>query len=195
VIPEGTTYFVGSWRDGCIGTGPYRVVSFDPGKRVEMEPNPFYWRQGYPKNDGLVFTLGLSPQEILDGFRSGRFSMASQLNPTDVEKLRHDPEFAPGYREIPSLSTYFLVFNIHHGPFADEKLRREFIQSIDAEGLVRRNLGRLAVPAHSLIPPGLLGYEPAQRVSSATFQKAQSRQDVEFNCGIHAIFDGARAPL
>ncbi len=107
--------------------------------------------------------------------------------------LRHDPELAPGYREIPSLSTYFLVLNIHHGSFADEKLRRELIQSIDVEGLVRRNLGRLAVPAHSLIPPGLIGYEPAQRISHATFQKAQARLDVELNCGIHAIFDGAYA--
>ena len=54
--------------------------------------------------------------------------------------------------------TYFVTFNIHRGPFADARARRAVAQGIDAAGIVRRTLGRHAIPANGLIPPGLLGY-------------------------------------
>jgi peptide/nickel transport system substrate-binding protein len=47
-----------SWRDGAVGTGPFRVVSFDPGKRLELERNPYYWREGFPRSEGVVFRFG-----------------------------------------------------------------------------------------------------------------------------------------
>ena len=193
IVPEGLEKFSGSWRDGFVGTGPYRVASFDPGRHVELEPNPFYWREGYPKNEGIIFTFGVSPQEILSGFRSGRFHLAWDMLPSDVETLKHDPQFANRYRETPRLSTYFIVFNIHKGPFQDEKLRHRFIESLDIDGLIRRNLGRLAIPAHSLIPPGLLGYEPARRLSPSASDRAKSREDVELNASVHTMFEATYA--
>jgi serine/threonine protein kinase/ABC-type transport system substrate-binding protein len=193
IVPEGLEHFNGSWRDGCIGTGPYRVVSFEPGRRLELEPNPFYWREGYPKNDGIVFTFRVSAQDIVAGFRSGRFSLAWDMLPADVEALRHDSQFATQYREAPRLSTYFIVFNTHRGPFTDEKLRHKFVESIDVEGLIRRNLGRLAIPAHSLIPPGLLGYEPARRVAASSPEKELSKEGIELSCAIHSVFEGPYA--
>jgi ABC-type transport system substrate-binding protein len=193
IVPEGLEKFAGTWKDGCVGTGPYRVASFDPGRRLELEPNPFYWREGYPKNDGIIFTFGVSPHEILSGFRSGRFHLAWDLLPADVESLRHDSVFAIQYREAPRLITYFIVFNIHRGPFTDEKMRQRVVESVDVEGLVRRNLGRLAIPAHSLIPPGLLGYEPARRVAALSGDRGQTKGGADLSYSIHSIFEGAYA--
>src|SRR5262249_19401425 len=34
IVPEGATQFRGSWRDGCVGTGPFRSVRFEH-KRLE----------------------------------------------------------------------------------------------------------------------------------------------------------------
>ena len=116
IIPEGSRQFEGSWREGFVGTGPYRVVRWEAGRRLELEPNPHYWREGFPKNDGLVFHFSQTAPEIATGFTSGRFSVASDLLLSDLERLRHDPEYSSRYREIPTLSTYFLLFNIHRGP-------------------------------------------------------------------------------
>lgn len=193
VVPEGTRRFDNNWREGSIGTGPFRILRFEPGQRLELEANPDYWRAGYPKSERLVFSFGIPPQEILSGFRSGRFSLAGDLFPSDVELLRHESEFASLYRETPRLSTYFVAFNIHQPPFSEEKFRHQFIQALNVEALVRRNLGRLAVPAHSLIPPGLLGYEPAGRSASAVPEK--SRNNFEVTAITHSIFDGAYSSL
>jgi ABC-type oligopeptide transport system substrate-binding subunit len=176
-----------------VGTGPFRIVRFQPGQRLELEANPDYWSVGYPKSEGLVFSFGVPPQEILSGFRSGRFSLAGDLFPSDVELLRHDSEFASLYREIPRLSTYSVAFNSHNPPFSDEKLRHLFVQTLNVETLVRRNLGRLAMPAQSLIPPGLLGYEPAPRTTTTVLEK--NRDNFEVTVITHSIFDGAYSSL
>ena len=42
---------------------------------------------------------------------------------------------------------------------ADPAQRRRVAAAVDAALLVKQTLGRRAIPAHGLIPPGLLGYE------------------------------------
>jgi ABC-type transport system substrate-binding protein len=161
VVPEGSHPGGRSWKDGCVGTGPYRVVNFEPGRQLEVERHPDYWRNSLPKNAGVTFSLSVPPDEILAGFRSGSFSLASALHPRDWEELRRDPAFASNYRETPQLAVNYLAFNIHSGLLRDAGLRRALVQAIDVKGLVRETLGRYATPAHGLIPPGLLGHDPA----------------------------------
>ena len=184
-----------SWRKGCIGTGAYRVASFEPGKRLELERNPGYWREGYPKNEGVVFRFGVPPEEIRSEFLAGRFSLASDLLPADAEALRQDPRFRATYRESPSLVTYFVVFNIHKGAFADVRARRAVAQGIDAAGIVRRTLGRHAIPANGLIPPGLLGYvsKPRSRPQAsgqASGAHTVSRETIEVTAVANPIMFG-----
>jgi len=178
IVPEGTGVLGESWRKGCIGTGAYRVASFEPGRCLELERNPAYWREGHPKNEGVVFRFGVPPEEIRSEFLAGRFSLASDLLPADAEALRQDPRFRATYRESPSLVTYFVVFNVNNGVFADARARRAVAQGIDAAGIVRRTLGRHAIPANGLIPPGLLGYVSKPRSRPQTSGQASSAHTV-----------------
>ncbi|MGH9363657.1 MAG: ABC transporter substrate-binding protein, partial [Thermoanaerobaculia bacterium] len=199
IVPEGTRAVGASWRDNAVGTGPFRAVSFEPGRRLELERNPHYWREGYPRSEGLVLRFGVPPEEIKNEFLAGRFSLASDLLPADADAFRHDPRFASGYRESPHLQTYFVAFNRHHGPLQDIELRRSLARAVDVPGLVRRTLGRLAIPAHGLIPPGLLGYSaagaspdsPSPNASSdSSVQATVSRETVELSAAVHPIFFG-----
>ena len=200
IVPEGTAAIGSSWRDNAVGTGPFRVISFEPGRRLELERNPYYWREGYPRSEGVVFRFGVSPEEIRNEFLAGRFSLASDLLPADAEAFRHDPRFASGYRESPHLQTYFVAFNRHRGALKDAELRRNLAQAVDVAAVVRRTLGRLAIPAHGLIPPGLLGYSPAGARSEAETPEAASspssaratvsRETIELSAAVHPIFFG-----
>ena len=196
IVPEGTTQFQGTWREGCLGTGPFRIVSWEHDQRLELEANPNYWRTAYPKTDGLIFYLDVPPKEILTGFRSGKFSVAGDLLPADTDALRHDSKFASGYHESPQLCTYYAFFNIHHGPLADLRERRRLVQSIDVPDLVRRTIGRLAIPAHSLIPPGLLGYEPAEAgIARPQATRKKSDSEVQLTGIVHHIYHGPYSAL
>ncbi len=158
IVPEGQHRFDASWREQCAGTGPFRVAAFEPGTRLELERNPTYWREGFPRAEGLVFTFGLAPDQVLSEFRAGRLSLASGLASEDVDVLRHDPEFAPRYYEAPSLSLAYLALNTRRGPLADVEVRRRVAHAIDVSTVLRRALGRFARPARGIILPGLVGY-------------------------------------
>jgi ABC-type transport system substrate-binding protein/serine/threonine protein kinase len=199
ILPEGTGEVSGNWRDSAVGTGPFRVVSFEPGRRLELERNPHYWREGYPKSEGVVFHFGIAPEEIRSEFLAGRLSLASDLLPADAEAFRHDPRFASSYRESPRLMSFFVAFNRRQGVLRDVELRRSLVRAVDVAGLVRRTLGRLAIPAQGLIPPGLLGHStadssrpgPSQMASSdSAVQATVSRETVELKAAVQPIFFG-----
>ena len=189
IVPEGSEPSSGA--EGWVGTGPFRVVAFEPGRRVELERNKSYWRKGYPRSEGLVFTCAVPPAEILSGFRAGRFSLAGDLFPADAEALRREPAFASRYRENPRLTTYFVAFNTHRGPLADRALRRRLGQAVDVPALVRRTLGRMAIPAASLIPPGLLGHDPtvgSRPEPARPAGPAEALSGLELTATIHPVF-------
>jgi ABC-type transport system substrate-binding protein len=175
IVPEGTERFGSSWKEGIVGTGPFRVAC-----------------------QGVVFSFGVPSNEILSGFRNGRFSVAADLFPSDLEALRRDAVLATGYREKPRLTTYFVVFNINHGPLKDKAVRKRLIDAFDTPSLVRQTLGTLAVPAHGIIPPGLLGHEAGERVSASPPSQRSSddeSSEIELVAAIHPIFEGEFSSL
>jgi ABC-type transport system substrate-binding protein/serine/threonine protein kinase len=204
IVPEGTVHFGHGWREGAVGTGAFRVVGFEPGQRLEVERNPHYWREGYPRSEGIVFKFGVQPEEMRNEFLAGRFSVASDLLPRDAEALRQDRRYATGYKESPRLSTFFIAFNIHRRAFGDPEVRRGIRRAIDVSALVHRTLGRLAIPASGVIPPGLLGYASAtERVSDAarpvpvqqSSDKTMSRETLEVAALVHPSFTGEYVAL
>jgi peptide/nickel transport system substrate-binding protein/oligopeptide transport system substrate-binding protein len=191
IVPEGADPSVG--LEACVGTGPFRVVSFEPGRRLELERNRSYWRKGFPRSERLVFSFDVPPGEILSGFRASRFSLASDLFPADAEALRREPEFASRYRDSPRLTTYFVAFNARSGPLRDRALRRRLVEAVDVAKTVRQTLGRLALPAAGLIPPGLLGHDP-RTVSRAEAARpaapAPISPPLELTAAVHPVFFG-----
>ncbi len=193
IIPDGSDPSGG--REQPIGTGPFRVSRFEPGKKLELEAHSNYWRRGLPRADGMVFHFGIPPRDIEAGFRSGRYMLAWDLLPDAIESLRHEPAFASNYREIPRLGTYFVVFNIKSGPLADEALRHRLIASLNVPALVRRTHARLAIPAHGLIPPGLLGYEPAAPPSPPPLRRRSDAEPIPLRAMVNSAYEGAYARL
>ncbi len=194
ILPEGGD--PSSHSHAWIGTGPFCVAAFEPGHRLELERNRTYWRRGYPRSDRLILTFGVSPKEIAAGFRQGRYSLAWDLMPSDAEDLRRNPEFASGYKETPRLVTYYCAFNSRRGVLTERALRRRLVHSVDMSRLVRQTIGRLATPAYTLIPPGLLGHdaegtsriEPLPAAASETVPSG-----LELTLAVHPMFQGTYA--
>ena len=192
IVPEGAelrSHDISS----LAGTGPFRISSFEPGKRLELEANRDYWIDGVPKSSALTFDFDVSPPQIARGFREGQYSMAWDLLPEDVEAFRRDTRFAATYRQTPLLATGILIFNIHRPPFDDESLRRRIAYAIDVDAIVPRNLGRLGVAAHGLIPTGLLGHEPASRTEMTITQPLN--HVVRAQAMLHTLYEGSYAGL
>jgi ABC-type transport system substrate-binding protein len=188
ILPEGTGAIGNSMAEGAIGTGPFQVSAFEPGRQLEMVRNPHYRRKSIPRSDSLVFDFGISPQAIASGFKEGRYSLAVDLNPSDVEALRRDAAFGAGYVEASSLSTYYMAFNVNREPGNDPDTRRQIAASLDLARLVRQTLGTRGVHAQSWIPPGLLEHEATS--GSAPRAGAGSSLNLELTAAVHPILQG-----
>lgn len=186
ILPADIERLDGSWRAGCVGTGPFRVLRFNPGERLQLERNPDYRRAGFPCAERWTCVFGVPPLRQLERFRSGRLSLASALRPSDAEALRRDPKFAGGYKQTPRLATYFLALNSRQGPMSHLDTRRAFVQALDL-GPALAEAGSLIFPARGLIPPGLLG---AGREPLNIRQPRPGTQRFQLRAVLHPTFSG-----
>jgi oligopeptide transport system substrate-binding protein len=175
IVPEETTRLAGSWRDGCCGTGPFRVVAFEPGRRLDLERHPFYWRPGRPKSEALIFHHMDASQEIARAFESGHLTIASDLLPADLERLRQFPERWQVI-ESPSLSVYYLTLNSRRGALENPELRDV--------------LGRKVMRAQGIIPPGLLGHEQKREPARKKAVTPSALAGLRLRLAAHPVFSG-----
>jgi ABC-type transport system substrate-binding protein len=70
------------------------------------------------------------------------------------------------------------VLNSTRGPLSDETTRRQLASALDVEAFVRRVEGPGVVPAHGLIPPGLLGHEPPSSEVRTVYEAPSGRVDL-----------------
>jgi len=77
------------------------------------------------------------------------------------------------YVTADNLSTSYLGFNTQKPPFDDPKVRQAFGYAIDREKIAEVVLMDLLPVAHSIMPPGLPGYNPDATVPEYDPEKAQ----------------------
>ena len=73
-------------------------------------------------------------------------------------------------------------------------MRKRVIQAIEVDGLVRRSVGRIGIPARGFIPPGLLGYESGKPpVPSAG--KDSALKGIELSWMINPTYESSHLPF
>jgi peptide/nickel transport system substrate-binding protein len=117
-----------------VGLGPFRVVRWRRGDRIELERNPYYWR-GRPKLDRVTFELLPSRETLLVQLRSGAVDLWPLVPPTYVAQLANVPELTVS--DAPTLRTTHLDFLMTPGAIADLAVRRAVRDAIDRPGIVR----------------------------------------------------------
>ena len=155
------------------GTGPYRVVRWDPDHGGVLERNP-YFRSWAPdaRPAGLVdrIVVRVRPDErtgsaVADVLR-GRVDVVvvadafgSRVSPARLRALRIA---APGLlHSFPGGSTNWMFLNVHKPPFDDLTVRQALNVATDRARLVELGGGaELATPTCQYVPAGFPGYEP-----------------------------------
>lgn len=165
ILPaDAPTHDVGN--DAAPGTGPYRIVSYDPNTGLRMERNP-YFRQwdaeaqpaGYP--DAITYTFGMDPEASVTAIENGQYDWMAENAPLD--RLGEiGSRYADRVRLIDFLNLYYAALNVNISPFNDLRVRQAFNYAINRKAMVIHAGGpAVSIPSCQLLPVGSPGFEPS----------------------------------
>jgi ABC-type transport system substrate-binding protein/methyl-accepting chemotaxis protein len=145
-----------------IGSGPFRVIEPVLGKEVLLERFSNYWNGDLPYIDRVTVSFGLGAEEIFESFMAGSFDYISDLPLTYLGELKKE-NVRIHLLEAVQLQTRMLMFDCERPPLSDRRVRQAICYAINREQFLKEVYGGMAEPAIGPIPPGLLGYDPAER--------------------------------
>ena len=116
-----------------IGTGPYKVESWERGNQLVLTRNDNYWGDK-AKNQTVVFRWGTESAQRLLELQSGTVDGIDNVGPDDFDKVKADSNLQLITR--PALNIFYIGMNNTYPPFDNEKVRQAFAQGIDRQRIV-----------------------------------------------------------
>ncbi|MCF0254642.1 MAG: hypothetical protein HUK26_09950, partial [Duodenibacillus sp.] len=138
-----------------VGTGPFVFSGAAPEREVRVRRFDDYWRPGWPRLEGVRWVTVPAAAERLAMLERGEADVVAEYPLlADVP-----PAVAARYRVTgtPSVITRFLYLNLSKFPFSDPAARQTLNCMIRRKALADRAFGGMAMPADSLVPPGIDG--------------------------------------
>ncbi len=141
-----------------IGSGPYRVESWTPGKELRLIRNPYHRgpAAAFPRARLVVIP---DEAERLAALLRGEADIATDVPLDAVEALRQRSDLRVLRRG--SLRVLFLNLRPDRPPLRDARVREAIDLAIDRPELIRRALSGFTEPATQIVHPSVVGYNPA----------------------------------
>jgi peptide/nickel transport system substrate-binding protein len=117
-----------------IGSGPYRIVSYESNTTIEMDANP-YWFGGKPGLKRVTYRIIPSENTLLIALRTHEIDFYYAAPEQQYRELRGLEGVATS--AMPSSQFEMVAFNARREPFSDVRLRRAAAHAIDWAALAR----------------------------------------------------------
>ncbi len=150
-----------------VGTGPFMVKEWDHNVKMVLVPNPnWYGAKTKLKEVDMIFVN--DPSTAFRAYQAGQYALDWNITSQDLSIAKG----MAGYMTQSLLQTDLLFFDNTKPPFNNAAVRQAFAYAIDKNTLVNAVFKGGAVPAPTIIPPGMPGYQP--NYSGITFDKAKA---------------------
>ncbi len=150
----------------AIGTGPYRLVRFIKGDRIELVRNENYWGEK-PAWQRVIFRPITSAGPRVAALLAGDVDLIENVPIQDLARIKANP----AYHVVQGLSARVIYLHFDYiddappgvagaagkNPFRDRRVREAISKAIDRDAIVARIMGSVAVPAGELLPSTMFG--------------------------------------
>jgi len=171
ILDDGTDFNAHPFGRALIGTGPYQMVSWETGKRIELVRNKDYWgKPGYFER--IIFKIITDDNVSLQVFNQGGIDLVG-LTPIQWLKQTNYSGFLKRANKIAYDYPQFgyIGWNLRRPPFDDKKVRKAMTMLLNRDAILKNIyfcLGKVVSGPvyintpyydHSIQP---LAYDPAQ---------------------------------
>ncbi|MFI8995765.1 ABC transporter substrate-binding protein [Streptomyces sp. NPDC053542] len=130
IVPEGARHF----DDRPVGSGPFRFVSFTPGRSAVVERYDEYW-DGAPHLERLEFVIANEESARVNALLGGQVEYAHELNPTTARA--HEGKGQVEIVRLRNSAMQAFAMKTDRAPFDDKRVREAFFLIADREELVK----------------------------------------------------------
>ena len=152
IVPEGLYDQINVSRN-AIGTGPYRMVGFNPLDRVEYVANQNFWKPGQPYMDAITLKVMTDEQARVAALRAGAIDGAT-LSVDTARSLRNESSLQvmsnanAAFREL-----QMTLKPGRNEPWADQRVRQAVNFAINRKQIIDTVYSGEAAYT-SYVPPG-----------------------------------------
>ena len=148
---EGPAVLAKYKTDTIVGTGPYKLVSYQEKESLTLEANDDYWGAA-PKTDRVLIRLFNTSSALKLALQNKEIDVAYRaLQPDDLSFFRSEAGFEVVEGEGPGIR--YLVFNVTKPPFDNVALRKAVAAAVDRQAVATEVLKGTGVPLTSMVPP------------------------------------------
>lgn len=158
----------------AVGTGPFRLIGYRPGDRIEFARNDSYWGEA-PHWANVTYRIITQDASRTAALLAGDVDFIDQISTSDIRRLRNDRRLR--VVETTSLRTMYLTLDstrsgdvplvtdpdgkpLGRNPLSDVRVRRALSLAIDRQTLVERIMDGAALATGQFLPPGAFSYVP-----------------------------------
>jgi len=154
--------------DTIIGTGQYKVKSFNPGVELIVERFDDYWGTK-ARLDGIKWNHMLVETQLLE-WEAGTIDICG----VDVSLVDgYLAKYPNNVVEQEYVGTHWLSFNQDIPPFNNIKVREAVGLATDIDALVQDYFKNHVRRARGVIPPGIVGHDPARPLKQYNLERAR----------------------
>ena len=166
------------------GTGPYRLVSRQPGIKTSFKRNPAWWGAFDGNVQEIVYTPIANDATRLAALISGEIDFVLDPAPRDIPRLRHTrsvkvidgPENRLIFIGMDQMRDELLYGSIKtKNPFKDVRVRRALYHAVDIETMRSKLMNGMAVPTGGVTPSPLGAYNDAALETRLPFDVARAK--------------------
>jgi peptide/nickel transport system substrate-binding protein len=157
-----------------IGTGPFKLQTYQQNQKTVVVKNPNYWQAGYPKASSITFFPIDDESARTNQLEGGQLDLLHTSSALQLSTLRSQSQLklltqSPGFREI---HYYWLISN--KAPFTSQTARTAFAEAVNRQELNTIRNKDLFQVANSLMDKNAPGYLPNAGYPAYNLKKAQA---------------------
>jgi peptide/nickel transport system substrate-binding protein len=178
-----TDYNVGK---AAIGTGPWKLVKFTPGDRIEIVRNDAYWGRKAAWEKATFRLIKSGPTRVA-ALLAGDVDFIEDVPTADIERLKKDPKVEIAQATSNRVIYFFVDHAREVTPFAkgkdgaeiknplrDQRVRKAMSKAINRAAIVERVMENAALPASQFLPEGYFGV--SEKLKPEAFDAAGARK-------------------
>jgi ABC-type transport system substrate-binding protein len=139
--------------NGGVGTGPFRIAAWQPGRRLVLQANDDYWG-GRPYLDAIEFEMGRPSREQLIDLELDRADLV-QLDPAEARRAQQEGRKV--WTSVP-VELVCLRFNPGSPAAHDQRWREAITSSIDRGAIQKVLVQNYGEVTGAILPQWLSGY-------------------------------------